>query len=152
MDELDEFNEAPHSLRSETSSMHDLPPDDDDDDEDDQSQNINILDRTQPGRIETNVLINTDILVTDNDLGLSNENLLTGKTAQSHHFDQLLLDTDTNSGANCSEGENNNSSHQTNFINTNGDSEWFSVSNSSSPTDVIMKSNKLRNTANSHVV
>lgn len=69
MDELDEFNEAPHSLRSESSSFRDISGNDmmeridldDDDDEEDQSQIINILDRTIPGRIET-----TDLLTSDN--------------------------------------------------------------------------------------
>lgn len=80
MDELDEFNEAPHSLRSETSSIHHLPPDDDEDDDDgdddDHSQNINILDRTNPGRIDTNDLISTDLLVgSENDIVLSTDDL-----------------------------------------------------------------------------
>lgn len=70
MDELDEFNEAPHSLRSETSSFRDISGNDmmeridlDDDDDDDQSQIINILDRTRPGRIQTNDLLTSDNLL-----------------------------------------------------------------------------------------
>lgn len=75
MDELDEFNEAPHSLRSESSTFQKMQNDeigrmelyDDDFDDDDQNQIINILDRTVPGRIETNDLITTnDLLINDN--------------------------------------------------------------------------------------
>lgn len=67
MDELDEFNEAPHSLRSEASSFHELSHDDmeridldDDDDDDDQNQIINILDRTVPGQIRATDLLSDD--------------------------------------------------------------------------------------------
>lgn len=69
MDELDEFNEAPHSLRSESSSFHEMPhddmeridlDDDDDDDDDDQNQIINILDRTVPGQISATDLLTDD--------------------------------------------------------------------------------------------
>lgn len=71
MDELDEFNEAPHSLRGETNNFRDISGNDmmeridldDDDDDDDQSQIINILDRTRPGHIETNDLLASDNLL-----------------------------------------------------------------------------------------
>lgn len=78
MDELDEFNEAPHSLRSETSSFHEMPHDDmehinldddddddvnDDDDDDDRNQ-INILDRTVPGQISSTDLLSDDLTTT----------------------------------------------------------------------------------------
>lgn len=72
MDELDEFNEAPHSLRSESSSFHEMPHDDmeridlddDDDDDDDQNQIINILDRTVPGKISATDLLSDDTTTT----------------------------------------------------------------------------------------
>lgn len=72
MDELDEFNEAPHSLRSESSSFHEMPHDDmeridlddDDDDDDDQNQIINILDRTIPGQISATDLLSDDTTTT----------------------------------------------------------------------------------------
>lgn len=99
MDELDEFNEAPHSLRSESSNIRHLPPedDDDDDDDDDQSQNINILDRTNPGRIDTNDLISTDLLVgSEHDtIVLSTDDLLIDannhNTMNSNSFNQFVL-------------------------------------------------------------
>lgn len=77
MDELDEFNEAPHSLRSESSSFHELPRDDmeridlDDDDDDDQNQIINILDRTVPGQITA-----TDLLSDDTTTIIRGDNLM----------------------------------------------------------------------------
>lgn len=88
MDELDEFNEAPHSLRSESSnSVHCLPHDDYDDD-DDQTQNINILDRTNPGRIDTNDLISTDLLVNDlNDSILNSDDPF---IANNNHFNHQI--------------------------------------------------------------
>lgn len=78
MDELDEFNEAPHSLRSETSSFHEMPHDDmehinlddddddvnDDDDDDDDRNQINILDRTVPGQISSTDLLSDDLTTT----------------------------------------------------------------------------------------
>lgn len=79
MDELDEFNEAPHSLRSETSSFHEMPHDDmehinlddddddvngDDDDDDDDRNQINILDRTVPGQISSTDLMSDDLTTT----------------------------------------------------------------------------------------
>lgn len=78
MDELDEFNEAPHSLRSETSSFHEMPHDDmehinlddddddvnDDDDDDDDRNQINILDRTVPGQISSTDLLSDGLTTT----------------------------------------------------------------------------------------
>lgn len=106
MDELDEFNEAPHSLRSETSSFRDVSGNDmmeridldDDDDEEDQSQIINILDRTVPGRIET-----TDLLTSDN---LLIGNLNGDKSSNGTAIGDVLIVNSKNS---------QNSSH--NFIN-----------------------------------
>lgn len=65
MDELDEFNEAPHSLRSEANLRNGIRSERmanielDDDDDDDQNQ-ISILDRTTPGRIEATDLLSGD--------------------------------------------------------------------------------------------
>lgn len=86
MDELDEFNEAPHSLRSESSSFHELPHDDmeridlydDDDDDDDQNQIINILDRTVPGQISA-----TDLLSDDTTSIIPRDNLMFDESSQS---------------------------------------------------------------------
>lgn len=90
MDELDEFNEAPHSLRSE-SSFHEMPHDDmehinlddDDDDDDDDRNQINILDRTVPGRISSTDLLSDDI---------ATANTTTTTIIQG---DNLMLDIDT---------------------------------------------------------
>lgn len=81
MDELDEFNEAPHSLRSEANSRNDIRSDgmeniDLDDDDDDEQNQISILDRTIPGRIAATDLLSgsemfasaiddVDLLITD---------------------------------------------------------------------------------------
>lgn len=77
MDELDEFNEAPHSLRSESSSFHEMPHDDmeridldDDDDDDDQNQIIE-FDRTIPGQIS-----GTDLLTDDTTTIIQSDNLI----------------------------------------------------------------------------
>lgn len=85
MDELDEFNEAPHSLRSEASSFHELSHDDmeridldDDDDDDDQNQIINILDRTVPGQISS-----TDLLTDDTTTIIPADNLMFDESAHS---------------------------------------------------------------------
>lgn len=78
MDELDEFNEAPHSLRSEASSFHEIHPHDDmeridlDDDDDDDDQNqIIIVDRTVPGQIRA-----TDLLSDDTTTIIQGDNLM----------------------------------------------------------------------------
>lgn len=81
MDELDEFNEAPHSLRSEANSRNGIRSDgmeniDLDDDDDDEQNQISILDRTIPGRIAASDLLSgseafaagiddVDLLITD---------------------------------------------------------------------------------------
>lgn len=105
MDELDEFNEAPHSLRSEASSFHELSHDDmeridlDDDDDDDQNQIINILDRTVPGQISS-----TDLLTDDTTTIIPADNLMFDDSAQSMfnsngnlHKQRALLDSSSSS-------------------------------------------------------
>lgn len=93
MDELDEFNEAPHSLRSE-SSFHEMPHDDmerinldDDDDDDDDRNQINILDRTVPGRISSTDLLSDDITTTTIASAAA--------TTTTIQADNLMLDIDT---------------------------------------------------------
>lgn len=110
MDELDEFNEAPHSLRSETSSFRDISGNDmmeridldDDDDDDDQSQIINILDRTRPGgRIETN-----DLLTSDN-LLFGNLNGDIGGNCTSSIDNVLIVKNSNDSSNNCNVNSQN---------------------------------------------
>lgn len=106
MDELDEFNEAPHSLRSEANSFHEMRPDDmeridlddDDDDDDDQNQIINILDRTN-GRIETNDLISTnDLLTSDSNTinapAFASDHIVVGGNA--NHFNNNINNSNQN--------------------------------------------------------
>lgn len=114
MDELDEFNEAPHSLRSESSSFHEMPPDDmeridlddDDDDDDDQNQIINILDRTVPGQISSTDLMSDDTTTTTTIIH-QGDNLMfddvtpathsiynsNGGVHKQHHSNHTILDT-----------------------------------------------------------
>lgn len=110
MDELDEFNEAPHSLRSETSSFRDISGNDmmeridldDDDDDDDQSQIINILDRTRPGRrIETNDVFTSDNLL----IGDLNGDISGNGTSSID--DVLIVKNSNNSSNNCNVNSQN---------------------------------------------
>lgn len=168
MDELDEFNEAPHSLRSEASSIHHLPPDDDDedDDDDDQSQNINILDRTNPGRIDTNDLISTDLLVgSEHNIVLSTDDLLIDANIhntmnnnnnsfnqfalnyndqrqlhQNHYQTDSLIDDDSVAHSPSIDGVANE--------NVNN---WLNQSNSDSDVTIIANNKSIGNSKNSHI-
>lgn len=129
MDELDEFNEAPHSLRSEASSFHELSHDDmeridldDDDDDDDQNQIINILDRTVPGQISSTDLL-TDI---DTTTIIPVNNLMFDDTTQSMF----------------------NSNGNLNKQRTSGGTHTILDSISSSNSSNSSKSDKLTNSAN----
>lgn len=155
MDELDEFNEAPHSLRSETSSFHEMPHDDmehinldddddvenvnddgdDDDDDDDDRNQINILDRTVPGQISSTDLLSDDLTTTT---------IIQG--------DNLMLDIDTPHSPFNSNGNvhNNVRSHSsiggsTIFDNTNNTNRYTSSSNHS-------KSDKIANSMNGSAI
>lgn len=130
MDELDEFNEAPHSLRSEASSFHELSHDDmeridlDDDDDDDQTQIINILDRTVPGQI-------------------SSTDLLTDDTTTIIPADNLMFDESTPSMFNS-----NGNLHKQRASGGGGAHTILDSSSSSSNSSNFSKSDKLTNSAN----
>lgn len=66
MDELDEFNEAPHSLRCEVNSVADVGGDSDDNDN--HSLTLDTLDNGD--------VLSTDLLVGENDVVLSTDDLL----------------------------------------------------------------------------
>lgn len=120
MDELAIMDEAPHSLRSETSSFHEMPHDDmeqidlddDDDDDDDQNQIINILDRTKRGQISATDLLSDDTIQCDNLMfdehtifNSSNGNLMKYSHHQSHQQsdEHTILDTSNISSSNTSD-------------------------------------------------
>lgn len=145
MDELDEFNEAPHSLRSETNSFNDIRSDDmeridldEEDDDDDEQNQINILDRTTPGRIETNDLFGaTDLLssnLTDVDLLIDDKNQYHQTKTQSVAY-LLNINGDVNK-------QRINNDVQQNILNDN-------ISSSSSNSSIMFsKSDKQLNTTN----
>lgn len=171
MDELDEFNEAPHSLRSEANSIHHLPPDDDDDDgddddDDDRSRNINILDRTN-GRIETRDLISTDLLVgSEYDLVLTTDDLLIDANNHntvnniSNSFNQFALNNSdqrqllhqnpyhTNSFMGDGSVAHSQSSDSMTNENVNN---WLNHSNSDSDVTIITNNKSIGNNKNSHI-
>lgn len=146
MDELDEFNEAPHSLRSESSSFHDLAHDDmeridldDDDDDDDQNQIINILDRTVPGQISA-----TDLLSDDTTTIIQGDNLM---------FDETMYSI-VNSNGNIN---NQRASSGTKPLDTNNasnsninKSDKIANSKNSAIGDVLILTNKSKSEFSSH--
>lgn len=158
MDELDEFNEAPHSLRSESNSIHHLPPDDDDDDDDDdQSQNINILDRTNPGRIDTNDLISTDLLVgSENDIVLCTDDLLIDATLKNNNsFNQYALNNSDQRQLQSTDSliGDDGIVHSQSIDSATNESvnNWLNHSNSDSDVTIINNHKSMGNNKNSHI-
>lgn len=140
MDELDEFNEAPHSLRSEASSFHEIDPHDDmeridlddDDDDDDQNQIINILDRTIPGQISA-----TDLLSDDTTTIIQGDNLMFDDNTTHSIFNSNGNLTKQHSGG--GNGGGGIGGHSTMILDT---------SSSSNNSNNFSKSDKVTNSAN----
>lgn len=144
MDELDEFNEAPHSLRSEASSFHEIHPHDDmeridlDDDDDDDDQNqIIIVDRTVPGQIRA-----TDLLSDDTTTIIQGDNLM---------FDDTTTHPIFNSNGNVSRPPNGGHGVTTTTTSTSTTPTTIAgldINSTSNFSDNFSKSDKVTNSAN----
>lgn len=137
LDELDEFNEAPHSLRSAKAGNSELPThnvdidcddndgDEDDDDDADDDESLEILNTSTI--IDTNNTLNTDLLINDDD---TSENINNTINYSNHGADrETNFQTRLNNTKNSTNSNNSLFTNDTNQLlesdhNFNDDTEF----------------------------